>query len=287
MNIGFFLFSLSSTTIRLEEPCSSVFLFFPVLKNGTNFLHPFPVVSFRRPVSSSMSFSPSMIVFSPTPRKKSSRFGTLWNAASWSIAVVVYSISFTVKNERNCSSPCFCISLPSRLSMACILALAFAVDTKLIHEACTCCDFDVMISTWSPLCSLWLSGTSLWLTFAPIQWLPRKVCIEKAKSRAVHPAGMVFISPFGVNTNISEAKRLSFIASRKSMASGCGSSSISLMVCSHSLSSPSSSVNSISPPSLYFQWAANPCSAISSIRSDLICTSIHRPCFDISATCRA
>ena len=105
-----------------------------------------------------------------------------------------------------------------------------------------------------------------------------------AKSSAVHPAGIVLISPFGVNTKISDAKRLSLIASRKSMASGCGSSRISLMVRNHSLSSLSSSEYSFSSPSLYFQCAANPCSAISSIRSERICTSIHRPCFDIRVT---
>ena len=140
------------------------------------------------------------------------------------------------------------------------------------------------ISTWSPLCSLWLSGTSLWFTFAPMQWLPKKVCIWKAKSRAVQPAGMVLISPLGVKTKISEAKRLSLMASRKSMASGCGSSRISLMVPNQSLSSFSSSVYSASSPSLYFQWAANPCSATSSIRSLLICTSIQRPCLLMRVT---
>ena len=41
------------------------------------------------------------------------------------------------------------------------------------------------------------------------------------------------------------------------MASGCGSSRISLMVLSQSFSSFSSSVYSPSFPSLYFQWAAN------------------------------
>ena len=189
-----------------------------------------------------------------------------------------------MRNSASTSSPFFCISFASRLRMACIFAFALAVEAKFIHEGCTCCEFDVRISTWSPLCNLWLNGTSLWFTFAPMQWLPRKVWIWKAKSRAVHPAGMVLISPFGVNTNISDAKRFSLMASRKSIASGCGSSSISLIVRSQLLSSPSSSA--ISSPSLYFQWAANPCSATSSMRSERICTSIHRPCLLISVTCR-
>ena len=112
--------------------------------------------------------------------------------------------------------------------------------------------------------------------------------MEKAKSSTVQLAGIVLISPFGVNTKISLAKRFSLMASRKSMASGCGSSRISLMVWSHSLSSFSSSLYSLlpfSPPcSLYFQWAASPCSAISSMRSERICTSIQRPCFDMRVT---
>ena len=160
------------------------------------------------------------------------------------------SIFAFLRKSLSISSPSCCVSLRSRLSIACILALALAVVAKFTQSGCTFCDFDVSISTWSPLCSLWLSGTSLWLTLAPIQWLPRKVCMEKAKSRAVQFCGIVFISPLGVNTNISDAKRLSFIVSRKSSASGCGSSNISLIVCSHFPNSPSSS---LIPPSLYFQ----------------------------------
>ena len=52
-------------------------------------------------------------------------------------------------------------------------------------------------------------------------------------------------------------------------------------------SSFSSSVYSSSTPSLYFQWAASPCSATSCMRSERICTSIQCPCFDISVTWRA
>ena len=29
------------------------------------------------------------------------------------------------------------------------------------HCGCTRCDFEVRISTWSPLCNLWLNGTNL------------------------------------------------------------------------------------------------------------------------------
>ena len=38
-------------------------------------------------------------------------------------------------------------SLLSRRRMACILAFALAVDTKLIHDGLTCCDLEVRIST--------------------------------------------------------------------------------------------------------------------------------------------
>ena len=193
----------------------------------------------------------------------------------------VNSSSSFWKNSCRISSPACCLLLSSRFSMAEILDLALAVVAKFIHEGCICCDLEVRISTWSPLCNLWLRGTSLWLTLAPIQWLPKKVWMEKAKSSAVLFCGMVLISPLGVKTNISEAKRFNLMVSRKSMASGWGSSNISLMVRSHFSNSPSSSPP---PPSLYFQWAAKPCSAMSFIRSLRICTSIHCPLLLIKVT---
>ena len=168
--------------------------------------------------------------------------------------------------------------------MAAILVRARAVVAYTSHSGCTRCDLEVNISTWSPLCSLWLRGTNLWFTLAPMQWLPMSVCKEKAKSSAVEFCGMVLRSPFGVKTKISDANKFSLMVSRKSMASGCGSSRISLMVRSHFSSSPSSS---LPPPSLYFQWAAKPCSATSFIRLLRICTSIHCPLLPIRVTCRA
>ena len=221
----------------------------------------------------------------PTARKRLSCLRRSCKSQSLSKVDVVISRSCALSQVDSCASPVFCNSRLSRRKIACIFAFAFAVETKLIHDGLTCCDIEVRISTWSPLLSLWLNGTSLWLTFAPMQWLPRNVWIWNAKSSAVHPAGMVLISPFGVNTKISDAKRLSLMASRKSMASGCGSSRISFIVLSHSFNSPSSSV--ISPPSLYFQCAAKPCSASSFMCSERICTSIQRPLLDISVTCNA
>ena len=119
-----------------------------------------------------------------------------------------------------------------------------------------------------------------------MQCVPRNVWIWKAKSSAVQPAGIVIMSPFGEKTNISDANRFSFMASRKSIASGCGSSRISLIVCNHPFSS-SSATFSVSVPVLYFQWAAKPCSAISSIFCERICTSIHCPMLLIRVTCSA
>src|SRR4029079_6065387 len=40
-------------------------------------------------------------------------------------------------------------------------------------------------------------------------------------------------------------------------------------------------------PSLYFQWAANPFSAISFMRLVRICTSTHLPCGPITVVCSA
>ena len=240
---------------------------------------------FFLPLISSISFSPNKI--SPFPRalKKSSCEDISWYSHSLSTITEVISIECLLRYSERVVSPFFCSSRASRLRIAWIFAFAFAVQAKLIHEGNTCWELEVNISTWSPLFSLWLKGTNLWFTLAPIQWLPRNVCIWKAKSKAVHSAGIVLISPFGVNTNISEANRFNFIASRKSIASGWGSSRISFIVRNQLFSSPSSSV--ISPPFLYFQWAAKPCSATSSICSERIWTSIQRPWLLIRVTCKA
>ena len=216
-----------------------------------------------------------------------------WNSSSFFMLCSLHNFSMTaasgrissfLKNSFNNSSPSFWKVFRSLRRIAAIFALALAVVANTSHCGCTRCDLDVSISTWSPLCNLWLKGTSLWLTLAPMQWLPISVCRENAKSSAVEFCGMVLSSPFGVKTKISEANRFNLIVSRKSMASGCGSSSISLMVRSHFSNSPSSS---LPPPSLYFQWAANPCSATSFIRSLRIWTSIHCPLFPIKVTCSA
>ena len=187
------------------------------------------------------SASPNNIVLKPIAAKSSSGDFTLCNWLSFCMFSSFHSMSSFLKKSVSFSSPTCCMLRCSRFRMPAILALALAVVAKLIHAGCTRCDLEVKISTWSPLFNLWLRGTSLWLTLAPIQWLPKKVWSEKAKSSAVQFCGMVLISPFGVKINISDAKRFSLIVSRKSIASGCGSSRISLIVRSHFSSSPSSS----------------------------------------------
>lgn len=74
------------------------------------------------------------------------------------------------------------------------LSLAFAVVAKLTQSGCTFCDFDVSISTWSPLCSLWLKGTNLWLTFAT-DTVASKECVyreSKIQCRTVLWHGLDF-----------------------------------------------------------------------------------------------
>ena len=225
-----------------------------------------------------------MIALLPIAANSSSSFLALWNLRNFSMTASPGRISSFFKNSFSSSSPIFWLALRSLRRIAAILVRARAVVAKTSHCGCTRCDLEVNTSTWSPLCNLWLSGTNLWLTLAPIQWLPMSVCRENAKSSAVEFCGMVFSSPLGVNTNISEANKFSLIVSKKSMASGCGSSNISLMVFNHFSSSPSSS---LPPPSLYFQCAAKPCSATSFIRSLRIWTSIHCPLLPIRVTCNA
>ena len=95
----------------------------------------------------------------------------------------------------------------------------------------------VIISTWSPLCRTCFMGTCLPAMRAPVHRLPSPECIWYAKSSTVEPACSLNKSPLGVNTKMP------------------------------------SSLASFTP--LYLQWAARPCSAISSMRSVRICTSTH------------
>ena len=84
------------------------------------------------------------------------------------------------------------------------------------------------------------------------------------------PACNAIKSPLGVNTCTSLSWRLIFISSSNSSAF-----SLLLSRISRNSFSQFSIIESEDPP-LYFQWAANPFSAISSIRSVRICTSTQR-----------
>ena len=239
VSLSIFLLSIFCLGSFSSDCFFSLLGLLPMNGSGMNFFQPL-VVAFSF-FNSFRSASPKRMVLNPIAAYNSS--GVFISCSSHNLRTFssFHSISSFLKKSTSLSSPACCMARCSRFKIPAILALALAVVAKLIHAGCTCCDLEVRISTWSPLFSLWLNGTSLWFTFAPIQWLPKKVWMEKAKSRAVQFCGMVLISPFGVKMNISEAKRFSLMVSRKSMASGCGSSKISLMVRSHFSSSPSSS----------------------------------------------
>ncbi len=127
------------------------------------------------------------------------------------------------------------------------------------------------------------SGTSLWLILPAMQCMPSSECIAKAMSSTDEPAGSVYRSPLGVNTYISRENRLSLMVSSTSMALGSGFASMSLIV----RIQLSSSVSSSYTPLLYFQCAAYPSSAMSSIFRERICTSIHFPSGPIAVRCSA
>ena len=79
------------------------------------------------------------------------------------------------------------------------------------------------------ICQAMTHGHKAVIDLPPMQWLPTMEWMAKAKSRTVAPCGKVRISPFGVKTLSSDAKRLSLMVSRRSSVSGWGSSRISLI----------------------------------------------------------
>ena len=159
-----------------------------------------------------------------------------------------------------------------------ILVRAFEVVTMFSQSCFGVCVFDVIISTWSPLFSFCLNCTFLPFTFAPIHLHPNLLWMWKAKSSTVAPLPSLKRSPFGVNTNTSSSYRSSLNWSIISRSFSVFSSASRIEV-SHS----SSPLSPFTP--LYLQWAANPRSAISSIRSVRICTSTHLPSGPITVMC--
>ena len=81
-----------------------------------------------------------------------------------------------------------------------IFDFAFDVTTKSSQLTVGLTFSDVIISTWSPLLSIWLNGTSFPLTLAPLVLVPISVWTWKAKSSAVEPLFIDLRSPFGVKT---------------------------------------------------------------------------------------
>lgn len=114
--------------------------------------------------------------------------------------------------------PSTAIFLLSSFKANLILDFALAVSTKFNHSSFGFCFCEVNISTWSPLFNLWLRGTNLLFTLAPIQWSPILLCISYAKSNVVELLGKVFNSPCGVNTKISSENKFNLNSSIKSRA---------------------------------------------------------------------
>ena len=117
-------------------------------------------------------------------------------------------------------------------------------------------------------------------TCAPTHFDPKPVCMENAKSRTVAPLGSLCKSPLGVKTKTSLSYKFNLNSSIKSTAFNSGFSSISRIFFNHS-----SMPDSLLIP-LYFQCAASPFSATSSIRTVRICTSTHLPSGPNTVVCK-
>ena len=144
--------------------------------------------------------------------------------------------------------------------------------------------FDVMISTILPFLSVVSIGTILPFTFAPTHLYPTAECILKAKSRGVEPAGSSTTSPCGVNTYTCEAKRSILSVSINSLGSFI-SFCHSRVCLSHASLTSSFSLLFLFIPSLYFQCAAIPYSAILCISYVLIWISKGSPLSPITVVC--
>ena len=99
----------------------------------------------------------------------------------------------------------------------------------------------------------------------------------------VAPAGRLFTSPLGVNTNTSSANRSTFRVRTNSSASVSCWLSSSLRTHSNWDSVPSLA---FAMPCLYFQWAATPYSAVWCMAQVRICTSKGMPSRPMTVVCR-
>ena len=150
---GNFLLKSLSTTSKSCVSFSVLLRRFSRPIKGMRFSQLKPTLFFFLPRISSRSFSPRITVLSPRCWNSSSGFCSSCSSQSLSNMEVVCSKLCLASHSFRMFSPCFCSSRFARLSMACIFPRALAVETKFIHEGSTCCDLDVRISTWSPLCN--------------------------------------------------------------------------------------------------------------------------------------
>ena len=149
---GNFLLKSLPTTSRSCSSFSVLLRRFSRPMKGMRFNQLKLTLLFFLPRISSRSFSPKITVLSPKCCSSSSGFCSSCSSQSLSSIGVVCSKLCLASHSFRMFSPCFCCSRLARLSMACIFPRALAVETKLIHDGSTCCDLDVNISTWSPLC---------------------------------------------------------------------------------------------------------------------------------------
>ena len=159
MTQGIFLLKfLSATSSSLLTGCVGPSFFLRPMK-GTNFFHPDTVEDFFS-LRVSKSLSLRITVFFPKATKKFSCVSISWSAHNFLMMSGDGCRSLSLSHCLKISSPVVCCSRLSLRRIAWIFERALAVETKLIHEGCTCCELDDKTSTWSPLCSLWLRGTS-------------------------------------------------------------------------------------------------------------------------------
>ena len=122
----------------------------------------------------------------------------------------------------------------------------------------------------SPVATTWSMGTIRLFTLQPIIRLPTAEWMAYAKSMQVAPAGRLITSPLGVKAKTSSGSR-SLLRSWSRLPESSDSRWFSSSC--RTQASRSSSLSWPTMPSLYFQWAATPYSAISSIWRVRICTS--------------
>ena len=142
-------FFLSMVSVLADSSFFSSLFLRPNLKMFLQFLPPFEPLLMK-----SLSALPSLVFSCPTLMRKASILLNSWNLASFSRFSELCGISSLLKNSLTIYSPLFLASLSSFLRIDDILVLALAVVTISSHLLVTCCELEMMTSTWSPLESL-------------------------------------------------------------------------------------------------------------------------------------